>query len=66
MSQKPAQDLTNLMALDARLTSEQLAIKNVVREIGDKELRPNIAQWYESGELPAREIAKKLGSLGLL
>ncbi len=66
MSQKPAQDLTNLMALDARLTAEQLAIKNVVREIGDKELRPNIANWYESGELPAREIAKKLGSLGLL
>jgi len=66
VSQKPAQDLTNLMALDARLTAEQLAIKNVVREIGDKELRPNIAHWFESGDLPAREIAKKLGSLGLL
>ena len=54
------------MALDNRLTSEQIAIKQVVREIGEKELRPNIAAWYESGELPARDIAKKLGSLGLL
>ena len=54
------------MALDNRLTPEQVAIKKVVREIGEKELRPNIAAWYESGELPARDIAKKLGSLGLL
>ena len=37
-----------------------------MREIGEKELRPNIASWYESGEIPARDIAKKLGSLGLL
>ena len=54
------------MALDNSLTPEQVAIKKVVREIGEKELRPNIASWYESGELPARDIAKKLGSLGLL
>jgi glutaryl-CoA dehydrogenase len=66
VTSKPAQDLTSLMALDNRLTSEQIAIKQVVREIGEKELRPNIAAWYESGELPARDIAKKLGSLGLL
>lgn len=66
MTSKPAQDLTTLMALDNRLTPEQVAIKKVVQEIGEKELRPNIAAWYESGELPARDIAKKLGSLGLL
>ena len=66
MTSKPAQDLTSLMALDNRLTPEQVAIKKVVREIGEKELRPNIAAWYESGEIPARDIAKKLGSLGLL
>jgi glutaryl-CoA dehydrogenase len=66
VTSKPAQDLTSLMALDNRLTPEQVAIKKVVREIGEKELRPNIATWYESGELPARDIARKLGSLGLL
>ena len=50
MTSKPAQDLTSLMALDNRLTPEQVAIKKVVQEIGEKELRPNIAAWYESGE----------------
>jgi glutaryl-CoA dehydrogenase len=61
-----ARDLSSLMALDSRLTKEQIAIREVVRNIGDRELRPNIANWYETGDLPAREIAKKLGSLGLL
>ena len=59
-------ELNSLMALDSRLNKEQLAIREVVRNIGDKELRPNIASWYEAGDLPARDIAKKLGSLGLL
>ncbi|MEY3108817.1 MAG: hypothetical protein RL730_1168, partial [Actinomycetota bacterium] len=59
-------ELNALMALDTRLSKEQLAIREVVRNIGDKELRPNIASWYEAGDLPAREIARKLGSLGLL
>ena len=61
-----ARELNALMALDTRLSKEQLAIREVVRNIGDKELRPNIASWYEAGDLPAREIARKLGSLGLL
>ncbi len=59
-------ELNSLMELDSRLNKEQLAIREVVRNIGEKELRPNIAAWYEAGDLPAREIAKKLGSLGLL
>lgn len=59
-------ELNALMALDTRLSKEQLAIREVVRNIGDKELRPYIASWYEAGDLPAREIARKLGSLGLL
>lgn len=61
-----ARELNALMALDTRLSKEQLAIREVVRNVGDKELRPSIASWYEAGDLPAREIARKLGSLGLL
>ena len=38
----------------------------VVREFAAKELKPKIASWYEEGELPARDLAKSLGSLGVL
>ena len=32
----------------------------------DDRIRPEIAAWYEGASIPARELAKELGSLGLL
>lgn len=61
-----ARELYELFALDRRLTDEQRALKKVLRDFSDRELRPHIAEWFESGEIPARELAKKFGSLGLL
>ena len=58
--------LTELLALDSRLNPEQIALKRVIRDFADRELRPNIAEWFETGEIPARELAKKFGALGLL
>jgi glutaryl-CoA dehydrogenase len=58
--------LTELLALDSRLNPEQIALKRVIRDFADRELRPNIAKWFETGEIPARELAKKFGALGLL
>lgn len=55
-----------LMQTDSRLSAEQRAIQAVVREFATKELKPNIAKWYEDGQIPAREIAKSLGAIGLL
>ena len=68
MSKQPATPIHPLvlMQVEARLTTEQKAIQNVVRDFAAKELRPNIANWYEAGELPARDIAKALGGIGLL
>jgi glutaryl-CoA dehydrogenase len=59
-------ELTELLALDSRLNPEQIALKRVIRDFADRELRPNIAKWFETGEIPARELAKKFGALGLL
>ena len=55
-----------LMQVESRLTEEQKAIQTVVREFAAKELKPNIATWYEDGQLPARELAKALGGIGVL
>jgi glutaryl-CoA dehydrogenase len=32
----------------------------------DEHVRPHVAQWYETGELPARDLARTFGSVGLL
>ncbi len=55
-----------LFAIDTLLTEEERAMRDVVRDYVDTEVRPNIREWFAAGDLPARELAKGLGSLGLL
>ena len=57
---------TELYAIDTLLTAEQVEIRDTVRRFADDRLRPHLADWFESGELPARELARELGSIGLL
>jgi len=62
----PAQSPFELFGIDALLTEEERDIRSAVKTVVDSQIRPHIAQWYESGELPARELAKELGKVGLL
>jgi glutaryl-CoA dehydrogenase len=55
-----------LFAIDHLLSEEERAIRDVVREYVDSELKPKVADWFEAGQIPARELAKELGSLGVL
>ncbi|MFF5785488.1 acyl-CoA dehydrogenase family protein [Streptomyces sp. NPDC012693] len=56
----------DLLAVDGLLTDEEREIRSTVRAVADRELRPQIAEWFEKGEIPARELARTLGSLGVL
>ena len=56
----------DLIAADALLSEDERAIRATVRTFLDREVRPHVAEWYEAGELPARELARNLGSLGVL
>ena len=55
-----------LLALDAALTREERDTGATVRAMLDDVVRPHVAQWYLDGTLPARDLAKEFGSLGLL
>jgi glutaryl-CoA dehydrogenase len=55
-----------LFAIDGLLEPEERDIRDTVRKFGAERIRPHIAGWFEDGTLPARELAKELGSLGLL
>ncbi|GLZ52051.1 acyl-CoA dehydrogenase family protein [Actinomycetospora sp. NBRC 106378] len=60
-----APDPSDFLAVDAELTAEERDIRDAVRDYASAELAPRISEWYESNTLP-RDIAKGLGSLGLL
>ncbi len=56
----------DLIDLDALLTDEERQIRDLAREwVGDRIL-PEVEDWYERGEFPARELARELGGLGFL
>jgi glutaryl-CoA dehydrogenase len=55
-----------LLRVDSLLDDEERQIRDTVRALVKSRIAPDIASWYEKGELPARELAVELGSLGLL
>ena len=55
-----------LFAIDRLVDEEERAIRDTVRQYCDDKIRPHIADWFEEARIPARELAKELGSLGLL
>jgi glutaryl-CoA dehydrogenase len=65
MATAPSPDPRDFLAVDADLSAEERDIRDAVRDYAAAELEPRIAEWYEGNTLP-RDIAKGLGSLGLL
>ncbi len=56
----------DLLDAEDLLSDEERAIRDTVRAYVEREIKPHIADWFESGEIPARELARDLGSLGVL
>ncbi len=55
-----------LLDIDHLLTEEERAIRDVVRDFVETRIKPEVADWFEAGTLPARELARELGELGVL
>jgi glutaryl-CoA dehydrogenase len=55
-----------VLALDAVLTEDERDTAATVRAMLDDVVRPHVGGWYLDGRLPARDLAKQFGSLGLL
>ena len=59
-------DPTDLADINALLSEEETSVRTAVRRVCDDIVEPHIADWYERGELPARDLAREFGRLGLL
>jgi glutaryl-CoA dehydrogenase len=56
----------DLLDLDHLLSDEERAVRDTCRDWVKSRILPEIAEWFERGELPSRELAKELGGMGLL
>ncbi len=54
----------DLLDIDALLTDEERQIRDLARDWVRGRILPEVEEWYERGEFPARELAKELGELG--
>jgi glutaryl-CoA dehydrogenase len=61
-----APDPFDFLDIDAELSGEERDIRDAVRGYAADQLAPHVAEWYENGKLPAIELAKGFGQLGLL
>jgi glutaryl-CoA dehydrogenase len=59
-------DPMELLAVDSLFTEEERDIRDTVRRFAAERIRPYVAEWYAAGELPARDLARECGRLGLL
>ncbi|MFC4785992.1 acyl-CoA dehydrogenase family protein [Nocardioides sp. MAHUQ-72] len=55
-----------LLDTDSLIGEEDRAIRDTVRSFVEERLRPEIAGWYERGDVPVRDLALEFGKLGLL
>ncbi|MDA8371851.1 MAG: acyl-CoA dehydrogenase family protein [Nocardiopsaceae bacterium] len=59
-------DPHDFLAVDSALPAEERAIRDTVRDFAERELLPNVADWFEAGTIPdPRGLAKAFGDLGV-
>jgi len=64
MTDRPRLDPLDLIGVDALLTDEERQIRDLAREWIRDRILPEVDDWYERAEIPARELAKELGGMG--
>jgi glutaryl-CoA dehydrogenase len=55
-----------LLDVDSLIGDEERAMQQTVRQFVDDRIRPHVAEWYESGSTPVRDLALELGEIGAL
>lgn len=56
----------HLFAIDSMVDDEDRSIRDTVRQFTVDKVRPHVANWFESGAVPSRDLALQLGRLGVL
>jgi glutaryl-CoA dehydrogenase len=65
MPKRPSDPL-DLIDLDSQLSDEEKAIRAATRQVCADVVDQHVMQWYEDGDLPARDLALEFGKVGLL
>jgi glutaryl-CoA dehydrogenase len=56
----------DLLRIDDQFTDEERLVRDTARRFAAERIAPHVAEWFEAGTFPVRELAPELGSLGFL
>src|ERR671910_1643006 len=59
-------DPRDFLGIDSLLSEEERLLRDTVRDFVDKEIKPNVADWWDDGVIPHEDLARKFGELGML
>ena len=55
----------DVLRLDDQLSHEERMVRDTVRAFREGSIDPYVGDWFESGTLPVKDLARELGKLGL-
>lgn len=56
----------SLTNFDGLLDDEERMLQEAMRDFGTKQLKPQVAEWFEQATIPAKELGPQFGQLGAL
>jgi glutaryl-CoA dehydrogenase len=56
----------DLLRIDDQFTDEERLVRDTARRYAAEKVEPHVADWFEAGTFPARDLAPELGGLGFL
>jgi glutaryl-CoA dehydrogenase len=59
-------DPSDFLDTDALLSEEEVLMRDTVRDFVEKEITPNVADWWDEGSIPHDYLAKAFGELGMM
>ncbi len=58
-------DPHDFLDIDSLLSDEELLLRDTVRTYVEKEITPNVGDWWDEGVIPHADLAKAFGDLGM-
>lgn len=58
-------DPHDFLDIDSLLSDEEILLRDTVRDYVEKEITPNVGDWWDEGVVPHADLAKAFGELGM-
>ena len=58
-------DPHDFLDIDSLLSDEEILLRDTVRGYVEKEITPNVGDWWDEGVIPHADLAKAFGELGM-